>query len=442
MCCLDEVVRLRTEECAPSLLSVDFSHSCFSEELTNQHPGNIQFRLIASERKEEYDRCTERIEKSIISKTIVERIRSMKPQPGRFLIKNKATGRWDDVGDKEARKKTAQAIRDAKLSTTTEPRTSTAGTSPVAISVPSSSVAADQKALPDDSNCFSSLDIDMAARMNLNNSSAVEGSGHLADDEDFLFPVEPLSRRPSVVATNTTPREVFPTEETCSNMDFPTVVKRKTKNGKKRVEKPSSGNSKIVIPLKVSGNSLSISMDQHWNESEITQRMRDLKVNGDNLSSVPLDALVLEIVRRCHVMVDKKQQQQQSVANNNIGLFLAKNRMEQQRFDHSEGEGEDECKDNSQHGFSDRSSIHSKSSAGIGTFAMSLTEHSLSSSNKSIMSVSENGEHHHQSRRSLTFQQFDSFSMSPLAMSPEPGQNRRAMLFDDTTLSDPPTVPF
>ena len=49
--------------------------------------------------------------KSIISRLVVRAVRNQSP-PGRFLFQDKETLSWYDIGDKEAMKKTKQALRD------------------------------------------------------------------------------------------------------------------------------------------------------------------------------------------------------------------------------------------------------------------------------------------------------------------------------------------
>ena len=58
--------------------------------------------------KVEYLGCT-RLEKPLVALRIVKEIRQAR---GRFLKFDKKTGLWNDVGDKKAREKTSQALRE------------------------------------------------------------------------------------------------------------------------------------------------------------------------------------------------------------------------------------------------------------------------------------------------------------------------------------------
>jgi len=78
---------------------------------TNRHPGNESFRDIVKEHVDVYARSTKK-EKMLISRSIVNRVRTQFYPPGRFLEKDLATGLWSDVGDRRACEKTAQALRD------------------------------------------------------------------------------------------------------------------------------------------------------------------------------------------------------------------------------------------------------------------------------------------------------------------------------------------
>lgn len=51
-------------------------------------------------------------QKSMISRAIVEKVKTELSPPGRFLTKNAMTGLWQEVDDKRAAEKTAQALRD------------------------------------------------------------------------------------------------------------------------------------------------------------------------------------------------------------------------------------------------------------------------------------------------------------------------------------------
>eukprot|EP00587_Corethron_hystrix_P000757 CAMPEP_0113306466 /NCGR_PEP_ID=MMETSP0010_2-20120614/5704_1 /TAXON_ID=216773 ORGANISM="Corethron hystrix, Strain 308" /NCGR_SAMPLE_ID=MMETSP0010_2 /ASSEMBLY_ACC=CAM_ASM_000155 /LENGTH=556 /DNA_ID=CAMNT_0000161135 /DNA_START=362 /DNA_END=2032 /DNA_ORIENTATION=- /assembly_acc=CAM_ASM_000155 len=77
---------------------------------TNNHSGNERFRLLVASKKRQYLQSSKR-DKPTVSKEIVAEIRTLNPS-GRFLTKNNKTGLWDDIGDKKAREKTSQALRE------------------------------------------------------------------------------------------------------------------------------------------------------------------------------------------------------------------------------------------------------------------------------------------------------------------------------------------
>jgi len=81
---------------------------------TNHHPGNRRWRQLVEDRKHEYARQS-RLEKPMVSQHIIDRWRAQVPA-GRFLKKNRTTGFWNDVGDKKAREKTSQALREKSSS--------------------------------------------------------------------------------------------------------------------------------------------------------------------------------------------------------------------------------------------------------------------------------------------------------------------------------------
>jgi len=81
--------------------------------LTNHHPGNIFFRKLVRHYQESYLLATKR-DKAGVAKGIVDTIRSLQP-PGRFLKKARdvsANGVWVEIGDRKAREKTSQALRE------------------------------------------------------------------------------------------------------------------------------------------------------------------------------------------------------------------------------------------------------------------------------------------------------------------------------------------
>eukprot|EP00543_Licmophora_paradoxa_P008837 CAMPEP_0202458930 /NCGR_PEP_ID=MMETSP1360-20130828/28681_1 /ASSEMBLY_ACC=CAM_ASM_000848 /TAXON_ID=515479 /ORGANISM="Licmophora paradoxa, Strain CCMP2313" /LENGTH=481 /DNA_ID=CAMNT_0049079691 /DNA_START=222 /DNA_END=1667 /DNA_ORIENTATION=+ len=77
--------------------------------LTNHHPGNVFFRRLVRLQQESYLRASKR-EKAGVAKDIVEQVRQT---GGKFLKKDpKNPGMWIDIGDKKAREKTSQALRE------------------------------------------------------------------------------------------------------------------------------------------------------------------------------------------------------------------------------------------------------------------------------------------------------------------------------------------
>lgn len=79
--------------------------------LTNHHPGNIFFRKLVRQLQTDYLRASKR-DKAGIARKIVEIIRCQNP-PGRFLKKDAANpGVWIDIGNRKAREKTSQALRE------------------------------------------------------------------------------------------------------------------------------------------------------------------------------------------------------------------------------------------------------------------------------------------------------------------------------------------
>mmetsp|Transcript_36567 Transcript_36567/g.71940 ORF Transcript_36567/g.71940 Transcript_36567/m.71940 type:complete len:569 (-) Transcript_36567:105-1811(-) len=78
---------------------------------TNSHPGNVLFRTLVQNKKKLYLMSRFKREKRIVAKEIVTRIRTQNP-PGRFLLRNDHTGRYNDIGDANASKKASQALRE------------------------------------------------------------------------------------------------------------------------------------------------------------------------------------------------------------------------------------------------------------------------------------------------------------------------------------------
>lgn len=77
---------------------------------TNHHSGNKRYRKMVEERKVQYVN-SKRLDKPLVALEIIREWRAQLP-PGRFLKHNEKTGNWEDVGDKKAREKTSQALRE------------------------------------------------------------------------------------------------------------------------------------------------------------------------------------------------------------------------------------------------------------------------------------------------------------------------------------------
>jgi len=77
---------------------------------TNHHSGNKRYRQMVEDRKVEYVN-SKRLDKPLVALGIIRLWRAQLP-PGRFLKLDEKTGHWNDVGDKKAREKTSQALRE------------------------------------------------------------------------------------------------------------------------------------------------------------------------------------------------------------------------------------------------------------------------------------------------------------------------------------------
>lgn len=77
---------------------------------TNHHPGNKRYRKMVEDRKLEYVN-SKRLDKPLVALEIIREWRAQVPS-GRFLKLDEKTGLWNDVGDKKAREKTSQALRE------------------------------------------------------------------------------------------------------------------------------------------------------------------------------------------------------------------------------------------------------------------------------------------------------------------------------------------
>jgi hypothetical protein len=77
---------------------------------TNHHTGNKRYRKLVEDRKLDYVN-SKRLDKPLVALDIIRTWRGQVP-PGRFLKMDEKTGLWLDVGDKKAREKTSQALRE------------------------------------------------------------------------------------------------------------------------------------------------------------------------------------------------------------------------------------------------------------------------------------------------------------------------------------------
>ena len=77
---------------------------------TNHHSGNKRYRKLVEDRKLEYVN-SKRLDKPLVALEIIRLWRAQLP-PGRFLKLDEKSGLWNDVGDKKAREKTSQALRE------------------------------------------------------------------------------------------------------------------------------------------------------------------------------------------------------------------------------------------------------------------------------------------------------------------------------------------
>ena len=87
--------------------------------LANTYPGNKHWRELMKDIRPEYNVTimptignSGKKKKSALARLVVEAVRTRQSPPGRFLAQDKETDLWNDIGDKEARKKTSQALRD------------------------------------------------------------------------------------------------------------------------------------------------------------------------------------------------------------------------------------------------------------------------------------------------------------------------------------------
>ena len=97
---------LTSHECLPKIILVLLSTTGG----TNHHPGNKRYRKMVEDRKLDYVN-SKRLDKPLVALEIIREWRGQDP-PGRFLKIDEKTGCWNDVGDKKAREKTSQALRE------------------------------------------------------------------------------------------------------------------------------------------------------------------------------------------------------------------------------------------------------------------------------------------------------------------------------------------
>lgn len=84
---------------------------------TNHHEGNIRYRgLIDEKYRDIYEKCTTKTQKTNVAMAFIQEWRTGQAQgpPGRFLKFNPSTALWEDVGDRRAREKISQALRESK----------------------------------------------------------------------------------------------------------------------------------------------------------------------------------------------------------------------------------------------------------------------------------------------------------------------------------------
>ena len=78
--------------------------------LTNHHPGNNWYRCLVKSNRPLYEQSPKHT-KLLVSKAIVHHVMNQNP-PGRFLDKDKATGKWIPASYDKAVHKTSQALRE------------------------------------------------------------------------------------------------------------------------------------------------------------------------------------------------------------------------------------------------------------------------------------------------------------------------------------------
>lgn len=130
------VAEKATSEEAQEQQSTEFTSNdvlCGRGGLTNNAPGNIFFRKLVRMKQQVYLLASKR-EKAGVAREIVETIRSLSP-PGRFLKKD-SNGVYVDIGDRKAREKTSQALREGAPNIRQGLGGSTCTTIPVGVASP------------------------------------------------------------------------------------------------------------------------------------------------------------------------------------------------------------------------------------------------------------------------------------------------------------------
>jgi hypothetical protein len=83
------------------------------EKLAKTHTGNMRYQFLIDEYQERYDICATRIDKTIITSTIVMKVKEF---GGRFLLRKKGETNWSEADDLLAREKVANAFRGRRKS--------------------------------------------------------------------------------------------------------------------------------------------------------------------------------------------------------------------------------------------------------------------------------------------------------------------------------------
>lgn len=81
----------------------------------SSHIGNVTFRALIKQFKPKYEAAS-RVDKPKVAAEVVSIWRNMSP-PGRFLVQCRTTNRsvWNDVGDRKARQKASQSLREREF---------------------------------------------------------------------------------------------------------------------------------------------------------------------------------------------------------------------------------------------------------------------------------------------------------------------------------------